>query len=302
MNGIAALIARFFKACPILLDWDDYEAGNLKSDQAWQRRIVTFFEDRLPFKANGITTHNSFLLNRITSLGIPAERIFLLPNGADNDKFSAVDEEKLKELVHRYGLEGKKVIGFIGSLSAPSHPLDLLLDAFRHVHPTIPDTRLIIVGGGDDYQRVQDHVERSGLGNATVLTGRIDYEDIPHYYQMLDVLVDPVEDNPVGKSRLPLKMFESWAADIPFVSADVGDRRQYMGNPPAGVLVEPGNPEALAEGILNVLTDGTLAEQLRSAGIRQAEKYSWEKIAANLERICLEISGQPTRETAGGQG
>jgi glycosyltransferase involved in cell wall biosynthesis len=142
---------------------------------------------------------------------------------------------------------------------------------------------LLIVGGGEEYERLVGRTQEMGLSDSTVFTGRIPADKVPLYYRLADVLVDPVLDNEVGRSRLPLKMFESWVSEVPFVTADVGDRRIVMGEPPAGLLALPGDVHSLADQICQVLQNEELANQLRRQGRERISQYAWDRLAQDLD-------------------
>lgn len=285
MNSLAGLIASTAQHKPLLLDCDDLEVATSHFGGRWQRWGVAFFEKNMPRRAQYVSTHTFFLRDYLLSLGVPEQRIVYIPNGVDYERFAGLDATKVEALRRELGLIGKKVIAFIGSLSLPSHPIDLLLQAFQRVHTVIPEALLLIVGGGEEYERLVKQTQVMGLGEAVRFCGRIPGAEVPAYYRLADVLVDPVFDDAVGRSRLPLKLFESWVSGVPFATADVGDRRMVLGSPPAGVIARPGDPQSLAEEILRVLSDPDLAATLRQRGLRRAEEYSWERLAQRMETI-----------------
>jgi glycosyltransferase involved in cell wall biosynthesis len=289
MNSIAGLAARALKRRTVFLDCDDLEVATSHFSGKWQRWGVAFFEDGMPHRVQHVTTHTYFLRDRLVRMGVPPERITYLPNGVDRERFAASDPLKLAALREQLGLQGQQVVAFIGSLSLPSHPVDLLLDAYQIVKERLPDSRLLIVGGGEEYERLVARVQELGLGSATVFTGRVPAVEAPLYYRLADVLVDPVIDNEVGRSRLPLKMFESWAAHVPFVTADVGDRKLVVGQPPAGLLARPGDARSLAEALLQVLTHPDQANALRQAGTKRSEEFDWDRLAQRLESSYLKF-------------
>jgi glycosyltransferase involved in cell wall biosynthesis len=293
MNSVAGLVARYVRGKRVLLDYDDYEAASNRFGGVWQRRVVALFEDNVPRHVHQVTTHTRFLRDRLQSLGISQKRITCLPNGVDRRRFSRTEPAYVESLRSKLGLAGKKTVAFIGTLSSPSHALDLLLDAFARVRLQRADSVLLIVGGGEEYGRLQDKVQRMGLSEATVFCGRIPGAQVPTYYRLADVVMDPVYDNDVGQSRMPLKLFESWASGIPFVTGDVGDRRAIMGSPPAGVLVQPGDPTALSAGILEVLSDSDLAMSLRTRGLERVEDYYWDHLVQGMEGVYSQVMSQP---------
>jgi glycosyltransferase involved in cell wall biosynthesis len=290
MNSVAGLVARYVRGRRVLLDCDDYEAGSNRFGGEWQRRVVALFEDYVPRHVHHVTAHTRFLRDRLLALGIPPERITRLPNGVDRERFSRIDPAQVEALRSKLGLVGKRVVAFIGSLSSPSHPVDLLLDAFARVRRVRPDSALLIVGGGEEFGRLKDQVQQMGLAEASVFCGRIPGTQVPAYYRLADVVVDPVYDDEVGQSRMPLKLFESWASGVPFVTGDVGDRRSVLGSPPAGVLVQPGDPTALSAGILGVLSDPEQARSLCVRGLERVEDYYWDYLARKMEAIYLSVA------------
>lgn len=287
MNSIAGLVAGMVRRSIVFLDCDDYEAASAHFSGAWQRWGVALFEDNAPRRVHHVTTNTLFQRERLLRLGVPAGQITYLPNGVDARRFNCAEPDKGHALRQRLGLSGKQVVAFIGSLSAVSHPVDLLLSAFRRVHEARPASVLLLVGGGEDYDRLQERARAMGLGECVVFTGRVPRAEIPDYYQVADVSVDPVYDDDAARGRSPLKLFESWAAGAPFVTADVGDRRQLLGAPPAGILVKPGDAEALAAGILEVLSAPELALELRKRGQQRALDYDWSHLARKVEAIYL---------------
>jgi glycosyltransferase involved in cell wall biosynthesis len=285
MNSVAGLLARSLRGKKVFLDCDDLEVATSHFSGKWQKWGVGLFEDGMPKRVHHVTTHTYYLRDRLMRMGLPEERITYLPNGMDTERFSCPDLGAVDILRASLGLQGKKVVAFIGSLSLPSHPVDLLLEAYAVIRKAVPDSKLLIVGGGEEFDRLFERVQEMGLGDSSLFTGRIPAAEVPLYYQLANVVVDPVIDNEVGRTRLPLKMFESWASQVPFVTADVGDRKIVLGNPPAGLLAAPGEAGSLADTILQVLQNEELAQQLCRRGTDRIGQYSWDKLAQNLDEV-----------------
>ena len=283
MNGIAGLIGRYLRKKSVFLDCDDFEMANIHFGAGWQKMGVQYFETMLPRHVDFISVHTNFLRQQVLELGVRPDRIIYLPHGTDEIRFSNLNLNRVEKLRLELGLVGRKVIAYIGSLSLPSHPVDILLDAFQQVNTAMPQATLLIVGGGEEYDRLVARANWLGLKEAVIFRGRVPGADVPLYYKLADAAAEPVIDNSVGRSSLPLKMFESWAAGVPFVTQDVGDRRLILGEPPAGILAEAGDANSLSNAILKLLTDSELANQLRERGFEQAKIYSWENLSKQME-------------------
>lgn len=283
MNGMAGLIAaRFLRRRPLYFDCDDYEAESSRFASTWQRQLVVFFEDRLPRLANGLTVNTSFLERRYVNLGVPSECIVHLPNGVDTARFGACDRATVEALRRKLALEGRKVIVYVGSMNMTNHPLDLLLEAFVQVSHLSPEAHLVLVGGGEDLDNLQRQAIRLGIADRLSFTGWVQPDEIPPYFVLAEMSVDPVRDDKVGRGRWPLKVMESLAMGVPVVTGDVGDRREMLANGKTGLLVRPGSALALAEGLLRLLRDEELRASLSSSCRQHVSRYSWDKLAQRV--------------------
>jgi glycosyltransferase involved in cell wall biosynthesis len=285
MNGLAGWLSTRLGRAGLALDCDDYEAASNTFGGAWQRGIVNWWEERLPRLAHAVTVNTTFLAGRCVRAGVSPERVLLVPNGFDPDLFGPVPEATRDVIRNRWGLDGRKMVLYIGSLSFTNHPLLLLLDAFVQVRRRNSSALLLVVGGGEDYDAVVRAIEERGLTGHVVVTGRASRAEVPGIYAASHIVVDPVDDDDVARARSPLKIAESLAMGIPVVTGDVGDRAMMLGEGQAGVLVKPGCPESLAEGIISLLTDqeryAWASEQARVISPR----FCWEHLAAEFVKV-----------------
>ena len=104
----------------------------------------------------------------------------------------------------------------------------------------------------------------------------------PHFYALSQLVVDPVFDDEVARSRSPLKVVEGMAAGTPVVTGDVGDRRATLENGRAGVLVAPGSAEALAEGMVVVLDDPERRRWMSEQGREISARFRWDRLVRDF--------------------
>jgi glycosyltransferase involved in cell wall biosynthesis len=287
MNGIAGLLGRFFRRAFLFVDCDDFEAGSGHFQGKLQKAMVAFFEKIIPRLANIVTTNTTFMQDNLQSWGVSAERIYYLPNGFDEQRFNVSVEDNTREkLILELNLKDRKVVSYIGSLSLVSHPVDFLIRAFPRVRHSVPDALLLIVGGGEDLVRLKKIVREVNLGtDAVYFSGRVSPQAAPLYYRLADVTVDPVYDNDAARGRCPLKLFESWASETPFVTCNVGDRSLLIGDPPAGLLTKPGDSEQLADAIISILKQPEKAAVLVKLGKNRVAAYSWDQLGQKFAEI-----------------
>jgi len=286
MNGLAGLIAGRLRRKPLYVDCDDYEAASNRFSGGWQRRIVAFFEDRLPRWAVGVTVNTRFMERRLRSLGVPEDCIAYVPNGVERARFADTVEatETAVRLRQELGLVNRPVILYVGSMSLASHAVDLLLEAFKLVVAQLPEAALVLVGGGEDFARLRRQSQDLGIEQQVQFVGRVPPDAVAPYYQLADVSVDPVHDNPASQARSPLKVIESLASGTPVVTGDVGDRSLQLAQG-GGLLISPGDPGALAEALTKILLDQTLRARLAREALAGQERYYWDTLVQGWSQI-----------------
>jgi len=285
MNSIAGILAKYLRGKRLFLDCDDYEAASNRFQNRWQHSIITFFEKQIPKHAEITTTNTHFMVQKLLSWDIPNDKIVYLPNGIDPERYPHPDASKIRHLRNKLNLTNKLVISYIGSISFPSHPVDLLVQAFQIIVEQIPDTILMIVGGGEDLADLKQLASELKLQEKTHFIGRVPPEDVHLYYHISNVTVDPVHDDDAARGRAPLKLLESWICEIPFVTSKVGDREVIVRESNAGFLAKPGDANSLAKEILKIITIPQDPEILIRYHSKNISHYYWHKLSERLENI-----------------
>lgn len=285
INGMAALLANRIRPRPLYLDCDDYEAGSNRFSAAWQQRVFAWWENYLPALASGVTVNTRFLAERVAELGVPEGHIVHVPNGVELATFLPQPPAQAEGLRHALQLEGRRIIAYAGTLSLQNHPVDLLIDALPRLLEREPRTALLMIGGGEDLPHLQAEVRRRGLRDAVRFTGHVPRPLLRALLGLAEISVDPVHDDAVARARSPLKIFESLALGTPVVTADVGDRRELLGDGTAGLLVAPGDPLALADGIADLLADRQTLAAMRRRSLEHVQGYDWQILARRFAEV-----------------
>ncbi len=280
MNGFAAWLLHLILRKPVFIDSDDFESVNNRFSGKWQQRLVAWFEDWMPKFALGMTVGNSFIAARYEELGYPLERIAVLPNGVDRGLFVEIDDEtlanRLRKLKEKWGIEPfHRVLVYVGSMSLVSHAVDLLFDAFSIVIAQNPEVLLLMVGSGEDYEKLKQLGEKMQLREQIKFIGRVPMDEVVYYYRLAELSVDPRRRSIPAESSLSLKLLESIAAGVPCVTTDIGDRKMVLQR--AGIAVPPDDAFLLAEGILHVLEQPEIAATMRMAALSQRENNWWDR-------------------------
>jgi glycosyltransferase involved in cell wall biosynthesis len=290
MNGLAGWVLRVLGR-RVYLDCDDYEAASNRFGGGWQRRVVAWFEDCLPRLALGITTNTRFMVERLQELGVDPGQIVYVPNGINRSRFSPSATADVERLRQQLALVDKRTVLYVGSMSLASHAVDLLLDAFPAVRQAVPNAVLLLVGGGEDYAALRSSAQGEEFGGAIRFLGRVPPDRVPAYYALAEVSIDPVRDDWAARARSPLKLFESLAVGTPVITGDVGDRRECLDDGWAGLLVTPGDAQALAEGIVYLMRHPEEAASLRKAAEPVRERYYWDVLVHDFYQVYCKRGG-----------
>jgi glycosyltransferase involved in cell wall biosynthesis len=285
MNGLAGWLGAHLRNIPFYVDCDDDETASNRFSSKWQRNVVRWWENRLPLAAKGVTVNTSYLRDRCIRSGIASTRIKLIPNGFDPDRFERPALSEIEFVRQRWGLVDKKVILYIGSLSLANHPIILLLDAFELIRKTIPSAILLLVGGGEDYDNIAQEIQRRGLSNSVVLAGHVNPESVASIYAASHLVVDPVFDDDAARARSPLKIVESLAMGVPVVTGNTGDRILMLEDGRAGVLVKPGSPAALAEGVISALKNSVCYNEMAHQAQSASEQFRWDHLVHKFVEV-----------------
>jgi len=286
VNGLAALIGvMFLRRQRFYVDCDDDEVHSNRLNSGWQRAIFGFWQWLLPRLAVGVTVNTQFLAERMRRRRI--DPVVYVPNGVNLAQFERPSARHLELLRQALGLEGRRVVAYVGTLALQNHPVDLLLDAFALVAQQLPDVVLLLIGGGEDLLLLRQRVCIQGLQDRVYFTGHIDHESVRSYLALAEVSVDPVYDNVAARARSPLKLFESMALGVPVVTGDVGDRAALLDYGRAGVLVSAGDAGALGGGLSKSLTDTNFYRSLVYASEQHVRCYNWSTLAAQWQNVYL---------------
>ena len=188
------------------------------------------------------------------------------------------------------------VVAFAGHLY-PNRGVDVLLRALA----LLPDVRGLIIGGHPaeaDLVRLQTMARELGIDDRVTFTGLVQRNHVPTLLEQADVLLMPyVKTLITERYASPLKLFEYMGLGKPIVGSDLPAVREILQDGENARLVEPGDPDALAAGIRQVLDDGDFAERIARRAFEQAPAYSWERRAERIETLLDRVVSGEGRET-----
>jgi len=219
---------------------------------------------------------------------VPKRRIEVIHNFVDFSRFAAVAPEARVRMRASLNVDGSwPLIGFVGSVFVEKGWLDLVR-VLSKVSVAMPDTRLLVVGDGPaDYRAtLESEAARLGVSQQIIWAGR--RFDIPEVLSAMDLFVSASHSE-----ALPLTSLEAMAAGIPVVAAAVGGLPEVVRDRETGILVAPGDLDAMAHAIVALLLDENQRKRLGESGRRRArEHFSPERQMPRIEQAFASAIGQ----------
>lgn len=295
LNAIAALKAGKKFGIPVVYEvrafWEDAAVDHGTSTEGGLRyRLTRALETHALRQADAVTTICEGLRRDIVARGIPADKITVIPNAVDIDKF-AVGGVADQDLKTKLGLQGARLIGFIGSFYA-YEGLDILLRAVPALTAERPDLRVLLVGGGPEDARLRQLAKDLNIVDKVVFTGRVPHEQVQMYYDLLDVLVYPRLSMRLTDLVTPLKPLEAMAQGRVLAASDVGGHQELIVDGKTGVLFKADDPQALAVKVGALADAQSEWPALRAAGREFVEsERNWKASVGRYKSIYGRLTG-----------
>lgn len=271
-----------------------WEVTRGSRDFEWAKGGMYRFMARMEADAAANATHvlaiTQALKNELISRGVDGEKITVVPNAVDSDRFTPQPRDA--GLESELGFQGKTVIGYIGSV-LDYEGLGLLIDAADRLRTTRDDFVVMIVGDGAELERFQGEVTSRGLGDIVRFLGRVPHEDVERYYSLVDIAPFPRLPLPVCEMVSPLKPFEALAMGKPIVASDVAALAEIVQPDVTGLLHRKGDVEDLTAKLAELLGRPDLRERLAQNGRAWVqENRQWSHMAARVSEIYAGLGAQ----------
>lgn len=265
--------------------WEDAAVDHGTTKEGSLRYKISRNMETYAFRrADAVTCICEGLRADIVARGIPAEKVTVIPNAVDIEKFplGSPADEALKAGL---GLGGARVLGFIGSFYA-YEGLDLLLAALPAILAQAPDVRVLLVGGGPQETNLKRQAKSLGIADKIVFAGRVPHSDVNRYYDLVDLLVYARHSMRLTELVTPLKPLEAMAQGQLFIASDVGGHKELIRDGETGVLFRAGDAADLARKVLSMFASREHWPALKQAGRRFVEtERNWKVSVARYQQV-----------------
>ncbi len=155
-----------------------------------------------------------------------------------------------------------------------------LIDAAPKILEEFPECRILIVGYGVEQENLKRQVRERSLEDRILFLGK--RHDIPNILSSIDVFIQPT----LTREGLPLAITEAMASGKPVVATDVGGVSEAIIDKSTGILVPPGNHNALAEGVLSLLRNPSQRREIAMNGRQHClKRFSSETMIEKIEAL-----------------
>jgi len=253
----------------------------------WLISAAKHLESFLMHKALCVTTvTKAFIDYFVEKRGMSRSKIAFLPNGADIERLKPLPYDK--EYAKIMGVNGRKVFTYAGT-HATYQGLDLIIDAAALLKNR-KDIVILLVGDGPEKSWLIERVKREGIDN--VLFKVSPFSEMHSLMAITRAFIVVLRGTDVSKKMRLAKTIPPLACGVPLVYAGWGESAEIVVRERVGLVVEPGNPQALASAIEKMADDEILRSEMGKRGRSLAEQnFSWKHIVNNWVSQMVKIYG-----------
>jgi phosphatidylinositol alpha-mannosyltransferase len=207
----------------------------------------------------------------------------IIPNGVDVDFYA--NAKPFPEFQ-----DGKVNLFFVGRVE-PRKGAMYLLRAYARIKERHPNTRLIVAGRGPEIGDLRRFAHERRVEDV-FFAGRVSDEDKARFYKTADVFVAPS----TGQESFGIVLLEAMAAGRAVVASDIHGYKRVVQRNVTGLLVEPKDPDALADAIERLIVDPARRRSLGDAGARRAIEFDWQHVTGELVNVYEEVIARRKKE------
>jgi glycosyltransferase involved in cell wall biosynthesis len=277
-----SLVYSWVKHCPMVQNVDDLWPESLYDLGMRMKCFLGWFGEFLAKVAYGLSSAITPISPGYVGVicgkyGVSLEKIHVVRAGVDLSKFKADNDALNCD-------KGTFRVLYSGAFSV-AYDFDQVLLAAKRLE-AMDDVEFVLQGGGELASYLKDRVKKLGLKNVRVIDKIVSRDEVARLLGEADALILPLKD--FGKPYLGLssKLYEYQAAGKPIICCSGGEPGRYVSETESGVVVEPGDCEALAKAILYLRESRDVAEKLGMSGRRYVENnLSIENIGLKMMAV-----------------
>ncbi len=280
---------------PIVSTIHATEAGRNSGIHDETQRYINDTEWMLTYESSEVIVNSNYMKNELQRLfGLPYEKINVIPNGVNMNLFNGVERDY--NFRRKFAMDNEKIILFMGRL-VYEKGIQNLIAAMPKILKGYHDSKLVICGKGGMLEELKEQVNKMGIANKVYFAGYMNGKDVQKMYKAADISVFPSTYEPFGIVAL-----EAMLSGNPVVVSDIGGLNEIVEHRVNGMKAYCGNPNSLADSILELLYDHKLcADITKVAKNKVRNEYNWSKIAQDThftyqKAICQSMAEKQKRQ------
>ena len=233
-----------------------------------------------------VTYVSKYTRSRFSSAFGASAALEHLPPGVDTDRF-VPDDAARTELRARYGLGDRPTVLCLSRL-VPRKGQDFLIRALPEIRRAVDGAVLVIVGGGPYENTLRELVRSTGMEQHVVFTGTVPSAELAAHHTIADVFAMPSRTRGAGLDveGLGIVYLEASACGVPVVAGMSGGAPEAVQHNKTGLVVDGTSVSSIADAIVTILSDRTLATQMGNAGRAWVDaEWRWDVLTEKLRSL-----------------
>jgi len=265
-------IARFFTHKTLLITHKHNNVNLVKHNVFILLEMISiFFNDKV------IAISNAVARSLMKVEFVSEKKIFVLHNGIDFQKFNKIADKKV------ISTNNDIIIGLVCRLEPQKGILYLLL-AMKIILAKFPTAKLEIVGDGSLMNELIKFSKKIGISNSVKFFGK--FADVIPFYKRMNVFVLPSIYEGFG-----IVLLEAMAAGVPVVATNVDGIKEVVTHGENGILVQPKDPQAIADAVIKIIENDQLTERFVMTGYKRAELFDIKEHVFKLHNFYQNLLG-----------
>ncbi|OZE39244.1 alpha-(1-2)-phosphatidylinositol mannosyltransferase [Rhodococcus sp. 05-2254-5] len=233
-----------------------------------------------------VTYVSKYTRSRFSSAFGASAALEHLPPGVDTERF-VPDDAARTELRARYGLGDRPTVLCLSRL-VPRKGQDFLIRALPEIRRAVDGAVLVIVGGGPYENTLRELVRSTGMEHHVVFTGTVPSAELAAHHTIADVFAMPSRTRGAGLDveGLGIVYLEASACGVPVVAGMSGGAPEAVQHNKTGLVVDGTSVSSIADAIVTILSDRTLATQMGNAGRAWVDaEWRWDVLTEKLRSL-----------------
>ena len=279
-TAVGGYMSAFVKRKPWIMEVRDLWPESIKAlDALDNNSLIIQLEKLVNFlyrKATKIIVVTDTFKERITQEGINEDKIEVIKNGVNHNRYFQIDSNK--NLIEKHLLKHKFVVGYIGT-HGMAHNLDFILDCASKIED--PNIHFLFIGDGALKARLIKKSIKLKLKNVTLLDS-ISREEVPDFISIIDVALIPLKKSETFKTVIPSKIFENAAMGKPILLGVEGESQRIVEEYQAGLCFEPENENDFVQKLMKFKLNADVYEKCKVGGLKLACEFNREVLANKM--------------------